>query len=1281
MSNRHSRSFLTLVFMVAIILSMVIAPVSYAQGPGEDGPTDLPTPLRPSVDLNRPAFGTFQTQGDQDFRPFALRAEEGPITALIVLEGEPAAATSAQYAYPNSPAANAAALSRVEVLRASQMSFSSGLAASYDIQTVANLTRLTNALVVNMDASQIEAVKALPGVKDVIPDQIGYLDNANSVPFINTVSAWAAGAGYTGDGMRIGIIDSGIDYTHVNFGGSGDTGVVHPQFNGASTNDPAIATDNIGGDATGFDNSKVVGGYDFVGEGWTGGALLGSGGTPRVPGGWAGPANPFGVGDPDPIDCNGHGSHVAGTAAGFGVVDATGATYAGPWDATTDFNAMRIGPGVAPEAELYALRIGGCTSSVSFVAASLALEFAMDPDGDGSMDDRLDVINNSYGGAYGSAAEALTQEFNLAAANDVMVVGSAGNSGDTYYVNGDPTVAEAALSVASSINDSVYLGLELTTGPAGVYPSYPTTIPANPSQGGSSNIVGPAPLLLVGGTGNSQGCAEADYAAFTGNEIGLIVWDDSPSGCGSGTRMTNAVNAGGVLGLVVVSADPADFPFINLACTYEGGPSTIPCVSITGDDGANLAAAPGDYTVTFDPGLTATLSFSVGDMLSSFTSRGPGGSGGITGPILKPDVAAPGDSIVSTGAGSGNGTNTYGGTSMAAPHVAGMAALLRQAHPDWSVADIKAVIMNTATHDLWTDAGQTGDNYGVSRVGAGRVDVRYAFMSDVVAYDADYPERVSVSYGLVEVVDPVSINRTITVENKGASSRTYDVTFQQMNDMNGAAFSVSPSSITVPAGGTRTVTVTLTADPALMSESQFPDPTTSPVQTGLLGTLPRHWLREEGGYVVLTENAGSPVAPSAAPIAGTPTLRIPVHAIVRPTSAMGSENVLEVDETGIGTGTIELMGQGVDTGFNTPYDVVSLVSPFELIYFNETPTGSYIDSAVIKYVGITSDYAFWLEYYSGDVDLALADTTFYIAVVTHDDWSPASGFDTWFDIGIDVNEDGGYDFTAFNFETGFLAGADFTDTVMSWLGLGGSWLFGDTNSVGISGFINDWDAGSFDTYVMDNNVMVFPVSNFYLGLDSTNTDFNFDILTLKNFFIIDWIPYDAPYWFSYDPTTAPYSFNDATNAYGAAYPFLPTYIDAPGNFIPVDYNLSDYVGLAPEGPQLQGTSPYPEIMLVHFHNEDPVTTDDFVVAQFPGDEPAEDGEGEAADGEGVYQEEWTGADAGTEAEGVTSLPSTGYPPSETESQSSNTGLLFVVVAGALAFVVTLGAVVIRRKRA
>src|SRR6185312_14469723 len=158
--------------------------------------------------------------------------------------------------------------------------------------------------------------------------------------------------------------------------------------------------------------AKVVGGFDFAGPTYNA-DVAGSTPTP----------------DPDPLDGNGHGSHVAGTAAGFGV---TGS----------------IGPGVAPEALLYALKVFNDTEG-STNLVSEAIEWALDPNHDGNMKDHLDVINMSLGSPFGDPDDPSAISAENAADLGVIVVASAGNEGEFPYITGAPAVAPGAISVAA----------------------------------------------------------------------------------------------------------------------------------------------------------------------------------------------------------------------------------------------------------------------------------------------------------------------------------------------------------------------------------------------------------------------------------------------------------------------------------------------------------------------------------------------------------------------------------------------------------------------------------------------------------------------------------------------------------------------------------------------------------------------------------------------------------------------------------------------------------------
>src|SRR5512136_2030909 len=158
--------------------------------------------------------------------------------------------------------------------------------------------RAYNGVAIEVDAGKLDEIRRLPGVKAVhalVPKRVS---NNTSVPFIGSPQLWnPTGLAVTGAGIKVGVIDTGVDYLHKDFGGSG-----------------TYRSDDTYVDPNWPKNAKVVGGYDFVGDNYDGDGVLGS--TTPVP-------------DPDPQDCNGHGTHVAGTLAGYGET-MDNVTFTGP---------------------------------------------------------------------------------------------------------------------------------------------------------------------------------------------------------------------------------------------------------------------------------------------------------------------------------------------------------------------------------------------------------------------------------------------------------------------------------------------------------------------------------------------------------------------------------------------------------------------------------------------------------------------------------------------------------------------------------------------------------------------------------------------------------------------------------------------------------------------------------------------------------------------------------------------------------------------------------------
>lgn len=250
---------------------------------------------------------------------------------------------------------------------------------------VARVQKAENSVVVTVDASKLDELVALPEVEAVRPFREYQLDLDETVPYVG--AAQVHQAGLTGAGVRVAVLDSGIDYTHARFGGAG-TAEAYEAAYGAGTDDPRNTTrDGL------FPTPKVIEGWDFVGERW-----------PDVP-----QLEP----DEDPIDCGaavldcggGHGTHVASIIAGDN--------------------------GMAPDAELYAYKVCSAVStSCSGVAMLQAIERALDPNGDNDLSDAVDVINMSIGSPYGQIEDDTAGASANAVRMGVVVVASAGNSGD-----------------------------------------------------------------------------------------------------------------------------------------------------------------------------------------------------------------------------------------------------------------------------------------------------------------------------------------------------------------------------------------------------------------------------------------------------------------------------------------------------------------------------------------------------------------------------------------------------------------------------------------------------------------------------------------------------------------------------------------------------------------------------------------------------------------------------------------------------------------------------------
>mgnify|MGYP001820271770 CR=1 FL=1 len=594
-----------------------------------------------------------------------------------------------------------------------------------------------NAVVMEVDAAAIEEIASDPDVYRISRVKDYELDLSETVPYIGADSPPASG--FDGSGVSVAVLDSGIDYTHADLGGSGAVA----DYLAAHGGNPFAIENTVLDDQ--FPNSRVVGGYDFVGELW--------------------PAFDLAP-DPDPIDFEGHGSHVADIIGG--------------------------NLGVAPGVDLYAVKVcSAISSSCSGVALIQGMEFSVDPNGDGDPSDAVDIINMSLGSGYGQPFDDdLSQAVENASAVGVLTVSSAGNFGDLPYCTGTPSSAPSALSVAQTQVPSAKLFFMNVIEPeaaAGLYDAvkYPWT----PDPAGL--IQGPV-QYGDGAGGNLNGCAP-----FAPGSLGGKIVAVDRGACFFSDKIRNIENAGGVLGIVMLVAPGAPFPG-----AFGGGPPiNIPGFNISQADGNILR--PGNAIVAFGPDFSESLA---GSMVSS-SARGPQHE---AENLIKPEIGAPGASV-SAEVGTGTGRTPFGGTSGASPMVAGSAALLLEAQPGLTPAEAKAKLMNTGDTNI--DIDPSSGVAEITRIGGGEVRADQAVGAPAAAWDEDTLQG-GLSFGFVDADKSVqNLHKKVRVRNYSDKAITYSITptFRFAGDAASGAVSVdAPQKVKVRANSDQVFNVKMT---------------------------------------------------------------------------------------------------------------------------------------------------------------------------------------------------------------------------------------------------------------------------------------------------------------------------------------------------------------------------------------------------------------------------------------------------------------------------------------
>jgi hypothetical protein len=672
-----------------------------------------------------------------------------------------------------------------------------------------------NGFAAKLTQAQAAAMQKQDGVVSVSSDDVLSVDTSATPQFLGLTAPgglWDQLGGLgdknttgAGEGIIVGMVDTGVWPESKSFTDRDATGKLLfqqiPGFHGKCEG----ANGNDGSWNASLCNQKLIAAQHFN-AGWGGDAGV----KAALPWEFL-----------SPRDYTGHGSHTASTAAGNNGVQATGP-------------AAGLGKisGMAPRARIAMYKVcwetldpnaGGCFTSDSVAAIDQAVS------------DGVDVINFSISGTTNNFLSPVEVAFLNAADAGVFVAASAGNSGPTTSTVAHPSVW--ITTVAASNHPRNGIG-STTLGNGATYTgaSFSTALPSTQIiDSTSAGLAGADPSMV-------ERCFSAADNVIAG--VPTAVLDPAKVAgkvvlCKRGTNALvnkgNAVAAAGGAGMVLYN-DPAGSTTTNALV------HAVPMVHIVAADGlavksyiaaqgANAKASIAQATIVFNVPAPVTASFS---------SRGPSLAAG--GDILKPDVIAPGVDILAAVAPPNNGGldfALYQGTSMSSPHVAGIAALFKQLHPDWSPMMIKSALMTTGTDVL--DASLS-DATRIFRQGAGHIAPNAAANPGLV-FDSNANDWLALLCGSTTGVNPATCSalaaagysfdasdmntasiaigdlagsQTVkrTVKNVGNTAATYTSAFTGMGGFNVV---VTPSSLTLNPGQSASFTVSFTRTTATLN--------------------------------------------------------------------------------------------------------------------------------------------------------------------------------------------------------------------------------------------------------------------------------------------------------------------------------------------------------------------------------------------------------------------------------------------------------------------------------
>jgi hypothetical protein len=452
-------------------------------------------------------------------------------------------------------------------------------------------------------------------------------------------------------------------------------------------------------------------------------------------------------------------------------------------------------------------------------------------------------------------------------------------------------------------------------------------------------------------------------------------------------------------------------------------------------------------------------------------------------------------------------------------------ALMRQRFPTHSVQALKAMAMNGASADIFTEDANVGLRHGPARMGAGRANVPNALTTPTHAFADEDPDGVSVVFD-GEVVGTVTRRKRVRVVNTGAAPQTYDIAIDTITDMAGVAFS-APASVVVPGNGAATFDVTMTANASQIKRGRDP----AAALLDISGDS-RPWLTEESGLIELSQ-------------AGVTKLKVPVYASVRPAGLLGTSGTVgtAAPPAANGAATIALLGTGVCTGAlagtacttspasptaaNPNVDFTSMTFAFELHHVNPR-NPAMLPEANARYVGVSFDgtsLRFGVATWGGRV--SPRDVVYWVLLDNDmngvDDWHLVNGF--WAAVGSQPSD---------------------TSLTIFRTAPNGSFASGS--------YLNGWPAFQYDTGLFGSDVMVHTIGP---GLIGNPTAFRYRVQMCDRNSVCE--------------TLGPFTYN--RNAQGMNFGTSAAVLSQPGGTIPVTWNAANIAANGSKG-----------ILLLHAHN-------------------------------------------------------------------------------------------------